>query len=309
MFGTDVDTHSFEWAGRNVAANKLGKRIKLVITDGEGPLIPLDILGVEELDFVMTNPPFYSSEDDMQSSYTQKPAPPSAVCTGAENEMICPGGDVGFVSRMLDESLVLGERVQWYTAMLGKMASLQEVVKIFKERRIRNWAVTCLQAGRRTKRWAVAWSLQGSRVRNDVGRHGELVLSVLPMATAQTINIDDVGSEELGQRLDGLMAGLDVRWQWRANIGVGVMEAHGNVWSRSARRKRKLQTHDKSTKDFEGGDDHSDDDEDEDDAIALAVKMTAVDEHVEVRWLRGLDHILFESFCGMLRRALVAPAR
>lgn len=300
MFGTDVDAHSFEWAGRNVEANGLRKRVRLVRVREEGPLIPLETLGVEGLDFVMTNPPFYSSGEDMRSSYISKAAPPSAVCTGAENEMICPGGDVGFVSRMVEESLVLGEKVQWYTAMLGKMASLQEVVRLLKEKGVRNWAVSSLQPGKRTKRWAVAWSFQGWRVRNDVGRHGELVLGVLPPPTAQTVVVSGVERKELGKRLDGVMEELEARWQWKAAAGIGVMEAKENVWSRAARRRRKMQTYADST--TSQGDDE---DSEEEMAVALAVKMTVADETVEVRWLRGLEHVVFESFCGMLKHALV----
>lgn len=91
MAGTDIDQHSLDYARRNVEANGLEKRIKLALSTSESPLIPLDAMRIEELDFVMCNPPFYSSNADMLASYGSKDAPPSAVCTGADNEMICPG--------------------------------------------------------------------------------------------------------------------------------------------------------------------------------------------------------------------------
>ncbi|KAK5238257.1 hypothetical protein LTR16_012499, partial [Cryomyces antarcticus] len=56
-------------------------------------------------------------------------------------------------------------------------------------------------------------------------------------------------------------------------------------------------------------DDDDDDDDDSSDAdndpVALGFKITvgAADKVVEVRWLQGRDSVLFESFCGMLRRA------
>lgn len=140
IVGSDVDAHSLSYAGKNVQANDLAKRIKLSKSTSalEEPLLPLDRLGIEELDFCMTNPPFYSSREDMESSYTGKAAAPSAICTGSANEMICLDGDVGFVDRIIDESLVLRGRVQWYTAMLGKLSSLQTVVERLKKEGVRN---------------------------------------------------------------------------------------------------------------------------------------------------------------------------
>ncbi|KAK0321765.1 hypothetical protein LTR82_007251 [Friedmanniomyces endolithicus] len=311
MAGTDIDQHSLDYARKNVVANGLEQRVRLKLSfSAEALLIPLDAMGVEEMDFVMTNPPFYSSDQDMQASYTGKSAPPSAVCTGAENEMICPGGDVGFVSRILDESLKLRGRVQWYTAMLGKMSSLQTIVAKLRVLGVTNFAVTCLQAGYRTKRWAVAWSFRGHRPRNDVARHGELVLSVLPTATAQTIAVRGLSKEAAGEKIDGLVKGLDVKWRWRGETGIGVMEAKENVWSRAARRNRKFARVEKGSaapKQEAGTDESSEEEEEEeeDDVVALAVKITFKEGEVELRWLRGLDYDLFESFCGLTKRALV----
>jgi 23S rRNA (adenine1618-N6)-methyltransferase len=100
------------------------------------------------------------------------------------------------------------------------------------------------------------------------------------------------------------------------------------VWSRSARRKRKFQQEAKEKlkkgdgKEPEKGDHgaKAQDDQDEDDEnesssssseeeqepIALAVKITCSPNRVDIRWLRGTDFTLWESFCGMLKRALGA---
>jgi len=304
MAGSDIDRHSLTYARKNVEANGLGKRIRLAQTTAEGPLIPLDTMPMDELDFVMTNPPFYDSTEDMQNSYTNKSIPPSAVCTGSSNEMICPSGDLGFVTRILEESLVVREKVQWYTAMLGKMTSLQQIVAKLKEKGLTNFAVTSLTAGFRTKRWAVAWSFQGYRPRNDVARHGELVLGVLPQPTAQTIEVPLKDASLIGRVVDETMKELDVRWTWRAASSVGVAEARENVWSRHARRKKKIAAmggKEGQVPEVKMNESSEDPDEEE---VGLAVEIACKDEKVEVRWLRGEDYVLFESFCGMLKRAL-----
>ena len=72
--------------------------------------------------------------------------------------MITPGGEVGFVGRMINESKDLRERCQWYTSMLGKASSVEFVVQKIRDAGVDNWAVTDLIQGNKTKRWAVAWS-------------------------------------------------------------------------------------------------------------------------------------------------------
>jgi 23S rRNA (adenine1618-N6)-methyltransferase len=302
MVGTDIDEHSLEYAKQNINTNGLSANVKLGLMEASAPLVPLDKIHQTELDFVMTNPPFYSSFADMRASYGSKSLPPSAVCTGSDNEMICPGGDVGFVLRILEESLKLRDKVQWYTAMLGKMSSLQQIVAKLRENSITNFAVTSLQAGHRTKRWAIAWSFQDLRPRNDIARHGELVHAVLPHSTAHTIAVPLMNADWAGKKVDMTIKDLDVRWQWRPNISTGVMLTSENVWSRAARRKKKFgnQEADSNHLTMGSGDDSSGDDE----PVALAVMIVASEEKVEVRWLRGTDHVHFESFCGMLKRNL-----
>lgn len=164
--GTDIDSANLSSATRNVRLNNLQSRVRLHESSPNGPVIPLDDLGIEHADFVMCNPPFYSSLADMVESASNKGLPPSAVCTGAEVEMITPGGDLGFAIRVFEESLVLRDRVQWYSLMLGKLSSAQSLVKKLKEGGVSNWAITCLAVGNVTRRWAVAWSFGNMRPSN-----------------------------------------------------------------------------------------------------------------------------------------------
>ena len=139
------------------------------------------------LDFTMCNPPFYASRDEMIASARAKERPPFSVshyklckqitdkppiaerrqkyknahlqaCTGAEIEMVTPGGEIAFVTRMIDESLRLRERVIWYTSMLGKLSSVSVIVEKLIQHGNHNYAVTEFVQGSKTKRWAVAWS-------------------------------------------------------------------------------------------------------------------------------------------------------
>ena len=85
------------------------------------------------------------------------------TCTGAEVEMVTHGGEVAFVKQMIDESLQLRDRIQWYTSMLGKLSSINVLVDMLIKHGITNFAVTEFEQGSKTKRWAVAWSLGDRR--------------------------------------------------------------------------------------------------------------------------------------------------
>ena len=77
--------------------------------------------------------------------------------------MVTGGGEVAFVTRMIEESCKLKDRVQWYTTMLGKIGSVGTIVERLKERGVRNWAVKEFIQGTRTRRWGVAWSWEEMR--------------------------------------------------------------------------------------------------------------------------------------------------
>lgn len=76
----------------------------------------------------------------------------------AEIEMITSGGELTFVTRMIEESRQLGEQVLWYTAMLGKLSSVTVIVEELIAHGNHNYAVTEFVQGSKTRRWAVGWS-------------------------------------------------------------------------------------------------------------------------------------------------------
>lgn len=77
--------------------------------------------------------------------------------------MVTPGGEVAFVTRMIEESLTLKTRCQWYTSMLGKLSSVSVLVNRLQSAGVQNWAIKEFVQGGKTRRWAIAWSFRGLR--------------------------------------------------------------------------------------------------------------------------------------------------
>ncbi|CAG7960005.1 unnamed protein product [Penicillium salamii] len=302
---TDIDPGNIHTARENVALNELESRIRIIESDPDGPLFPLEKLGREGLDFTMCNPPFYTSRDELVESAKQKKRPPFSACTGAEVEMVTRGGEIDFVRKMIDESLHLRCRIQWYTSMLGKMSSVSVLVEELIKHENHNYAVTEFDQGAKTKRWAVAWSWGDRRPPVDVARGiPNLPKSLLPFPTDYTFTLpSDVPIDATSETLTKELASLPWFWRWNEKDFTGTGFAGENVWSRQARRKMKLAEGNDMTKL-----------KDPPAKVALGVRVRlrlalgekAEEKKVEalVRWIQGTDTVLFESFCGMVKRKL-----
>ncbi|KAF2664076.1 hypothetical protein BT63DRAFT_460377 [Microthyrium microscopicum] len=308
FYGTDIDQTNLDYAQKNISLNELGPRIRLLKTNELDRLFPLAKLNVQQADFTMCNPPFFASRSEMLATH-EKGTPPSAVCTGAEVEMITEGGDAAYVCRMVVESKELGTKVQWYTSMLGKLSSVSEVVAQLKKLECQNWAVNTLRTHGKTKRWVVGWSWGDLRPRNDVARCDLPTRNVLPFPTEFSISAPNLSNIELADLLNKLIGELDVRWMWKQELWAGMVGAKKNTWSRAARRERARKASKKPRGDEMEIDEAHDETEDdtsmtEDVEPALIVKIKVDQHHVSLRWLKGFDVVLFESFCTLIKREI-----
>lgn len=313
FIATDIDSESLASARVNARANHLESRIRIVDRTASDPLFPLDDLGIDAIDFAMVNPPFYASDTELLDLAAQKAQPPHSACTGASVEMVCEGGEVAFVERMIAESLVLRGRVQWYTAMLGKQSSLAALIEILRKHEINNFAVTTFIQGSKTRRWALGWSFLARRPSLSASRGcGSLTAKILlPPATTITIYKTPIPAHTdlvpfLKTTLCGMIETLDLRlWVWDEKILRGIGFAEGNVWSRAYRRGRAREgvitkqaasssLVDVVTSAF---------------GFSLSIHPAKTDKSgdspdITLRWLQGDDASLFESFAGVIRRCL-----
>lgn len=319
---TEVDDQSRAYASNNIARNELSSRIKFVPTSNK--LIPwpsLEAAGITKLDFVMTNPPFYSSEKQMDEGAKAKKRPPNSACTGAPVEMICKGGEVAFVSKIIEESQedALRIKIQWFTSMLGKLSSLAILIEKLRAASCTNYAVTEFIQGQKTRRWCLAWSWQNLRAPSSIARNvPALEKKLLPFPPEYDIEVEG-DANTIGEAADSILEQLEdesddrVSWQWKPSMSTGLTMVKEDCWSRKARRRRRM-----ADSDMRDVGDAIEDENAGDSAIGEAAMVTKVmvqeDSRkekgagvvVEMRWVQGQDSVLFESFCGWFKRKLEA---
>jgi 23S rRNA A1618 N6-methylase RlmF len=78
----------------------------------------------------MCNPPFYSSREEIEKSTTEKEFSPSAVCTGADTEMITAGGESAFVRHIVTESLIYRTKCRYTLVSDGFDSGCQRVYEL-----------------------------------------------------------------------------------------------------------------------------------------------------------------------------------
>lgn len=288
--------------------NHLEDRITVLGRQPEDTLIPLRGRESEviHIDFTMMNPPFYESEDDMLSSAQSKVRPPHSACTGAPVEMVCEGGEIAHISRMLEESLVLKEEVQWYTSMLGKASSVETLVDKLKANGIDNYAITEFIQGNKTRRWALGWSFGPMRPAKHVARVKTsgwkkvsppvLAIEVLSLHPGRSI-------DHAITRINEVMRSLELlSWNWDTDARKGTGRTRENVWSRASRRK-KMRDQSTSFSVLSSAAPRSDPVQCRlgfDVAVEMGVSTTTVTVH----WREGHDAVMFESLAGFLQGKL-----
>ncbi|KKA26160.1 hypothetical protein TD95_003605 [Thielaviopsis punctulata] len=322
FIGTDIDESNIIFARENIARNSFQSRIRLLLRSPSDPLISLSDFGVSRLTFTMTNPPFYTSLQDLRDSAALKARPPLTACTGSAAEMVTAGGEVGFATRILADSLVCRERVQWYTVMFGKHASLEEFVGSLQSHGISNYAVTEFVQGARTRRVAVAWSFSGLRPAQKAARGVRAAVwkRLLPPSTEVAVYVEKTAAEKAAMLVEALREAvwkLDLRKrEWDEKRVCWTGECGQNVWCRAYRRRKKRKAERKEREDQEreyGGPEkerggQAKEKEVKDTAFGFQVWITATLDETKVtcRWVYGFDENTFTSFQGYIKSALAS---
>ncbi|KAM7479422.1 hypothetical protein LguiA_027635 [Lonicera macranthoides] len=117
----------------------------------QGPPILLGVVkDGEYFDFCMCNPPFFETMEEAGLN-------PNTACGGTPMEMVCPGGEQAFISRIIEDSAQLKRSFRWYTSMVGRKSNLKILTSKLWEVGVSVVKTTEFVQGQ-TCRWGLAWS-------------------------------------------------------------------------------------------------------------------------------------------------------
>lgn len=166
--GSDIDRTALDSIQMTIDANS-GHRDAIELRHQPSRLsIFENIVQVDELfDLTLCNPPFHASMDDARAgterkwqNLGRKPANenmPTLNFGGQSDELCCAGGEVGFISRMIAESIQRSQSCLWFTTLVSKETSLPAVYRALKNAGIQNNRTIEMTQGQKKSR-IVAWT-------------------------------------------------------------------------------------------------------------------------------------------------------
>jgi len=121
----------------------------------------------EQLDLTLCNPPFHASAGEAKAGTQRKlknlgergagKKQPVLNFGGQANELWCPGGERGFVSRMIEESQQYAQQVCWFSSLISKRENVAPLRKVLSRVGAERVEVIPMAQGNKLTR-VLAWS-------------------------------------------------------------------------------------------------------------------------------------------------------
>lgn len=84
----------------------------------------------QRYDFCMFNPPFFSAVEEKAPRMDR-------TCTATVTELSYEGGgEFALLQQMVQDSLILRDRIWWYTSMIGRKQNLKKILKYLKDNKV-----------------------------------------------------------------------------------------------------------------------------------------------------------------------------
>ncbi|CAH0552197.1 unnamed protein product [Brassicogethes aeneus] len=135
---TEIDSESVKIALENVKRNSLDNLIDVLEVKDDGLII--NLVQDSEYDFCMCNPPFFSNKEELHPFFkarTKNRPHPKNAFVASDNEVIASGGEVDFITKLINESKQLknketefcqGNTTRWGLAWTYEEINLRKAV-------------------------------------------------------------------------------------------------------------------------------------------------------------------------------------
>ncbi|MCF6433789.1 23S rRNA (adenine(1618)-N(6))-methyltransferase RlmF [Leisingera sp. MMG026] len=159
--GVDIDAGAIRSARHICKFNKLAitlRRQSKPENIFRGVIQPNDVFHV-----TMCNPPFHGSIEKAKKGTQRKWANlgkgrSAKLNFGGQNaELWCPGGEIKFLARMVEQSMEFADQCLWFTSLVSKKDNLQPLSRIIGKTRVADCKVVEMAQGQKTSRF-IAWT-------------------------------------------------------------------------------------------------------------------------------------------------------
>jgi 23S rRNA (adenine1618-N6)-methyltransferase len=167
--GVDIDPVSIKSARQICERN--GLNIRLKHQDNAEDIFQGVVSRDDRFHVTLCNPPFHASlaqaKEGTQRKWRNLGKGQSAELNfGGQNaELWCPGGEIGFIARMIGQSMDFAEQCLWFTCLVSKKDSLKPLSRLLKKAQVAEFKVVEMAQGQKTSRF-IAWTYHPERLRS-----------------------------------------------------------------------------------------------------------------------------------------------
>jgi 23S rRNA (adenine1618-N6)-methyltransferase len=163
--GTEINVNSVEFAEKLLEKNpQLRTQIRIRHQRDGRSIFSGVVLPREKFDFSMCNPPFHESREEALALHDQKmknlgkPHEKHATAFGGvDSELWCEGGELGFLTRMIQESARIRTQITWFTTWVSRRESLGQLQHQLRELRAKQIEIPMEQGQKKTRILAWSW--------------------------------------------------------------------------------------------------------------------------------------------------------
>lgn len=190
VVGSDIDAGSLASAQAILDANAIpAAQIELRFQSERNAIFKGVVQGDERFHLSLCNPPFHATMADAQAGTRRKVgnlgkaakaaslkskdkgAVPNAVALnfgGQANELVCAGGEEGFILRMIEESARIPQQCLWFTSLVSKAATLPALSRALQGVGAAQSQLIKMKHGQKESR-ILAWSFLTAQERCSAG--------------------------------------------------------------------------------------------------------------------------------------------
>ena len=164
VLASDINAAALEHAQSLIVAHQLDHKIKLRQQDAAEHIFDHLLKPGEYLDATLCNPPFHQSAEAASTGSERKRhnlglANDAAALNfaGQDHELWCPGGELAFIKRMIEQSKAVASQVFWFSCLVSKQEHVVLLQAELKKAGVVEQQLVNMAQGNKQSRF-IAWT-------------------------------------------------------------------------------------------------------------------------------------------------------
>lgn len=175
FIGSDIDSGAIESSNRIIMANaSLQGKVECRLQTNQNDFFFGIIRKNESIDLSICNPPFHASAREAQAGTRRKTNSlnpnrninPILNFGGQNHELLCDGGEVNFVTNMIQQSKKFANNCFCFSTLISKESNLKSVYKSLEQAKVFNVETIPMGQGNKISR-IVVWTFLNTEEQNN----------------------------------------------------------------------------------------------------------------------------------------------